>query len=103
MFSPWVVKEAHQLNPTRLKEALTFLSGLGWLELVDSPTGKIVSVNRKKGLRNGDLIPFFKAEHAKQEYEKEMRKYKAVMKQKGISLTESKQAKITRFFSENNF
>ena len=103
MFSPWVLKEAHQLNPTRLKEALTFLSKLGWLELIDSPSGKVVLVNRKKGLKMGDLIPFFKAQHAQQEYERQMRKYKALLAKKGLSYLNSEQSKLTRFLNSDNF
>jgi hypothetical protein len=97
LFSPWVLKEAKQLNVTRLDEALAFLSRLGWIEVVDSPSGKIIIVNKKKFFRTGDVVGFFKTEDAKALFEEKMREYRA-MEKKGYPSQKTEQLKMTRFF-----
>ncbi|MGD6807347.1 MAG: hypothetical protein ACQCN4_10370 [Candidatus Bathyarchaeia archaeon] len=96
LFPPWVLKEAKQLNATRLDEALSLLTRLGWIEVVNSQSGKVIIVNRKKFLRTGDVLGLFKAEEAKELFEQKMREYK-VQEKKGYPSQKTTQLTLNLF------
>lgn len=98
-FSPWISPEAMQLNASRLKEALRFLHSLRWIKLLDSDSGKIIEVIRKRGRSMGDVIPYLINEQAKEEYAKQLKKY---VKQSETKVSkekpEFKQERLTDYF-----
>lgn len=99
-FSPWISPEATQLNTTRLKEALRFLDGLHWINLLDSDSGKTIVVIRRKGRSMGNVIPYLINEQVKEEYAKELKKYvKQSEKTKAPKeKPEFKQERLTDYF-----